>query len=85
MIALLIGIIVLIGVMGATVKQRPFPKWPEIFIRDSLSTVQGMLYKPTNATTDFLSKLTHFYNIYQENKALKANLDRNLPGEFGCK
>lgn len=76
MLTLLIGIIVLIGVMGATLKQRPFPSWPEIFIRDSFSTVQGMLYKPTKGTTDFLSNLTHFYNIYLENKALKANLDQ---------
>lgn len=76
MIIIIIGVIVLIGIMGATMKERPFPSWPEIFIRDSLSTVQGMLYKPTQGMTDFLSKLAHFYNIYNENKALKANLDR---------
>lgn len=76
MIIIIIGIILLIGIMGATMKERPFPSWPEIFIRDSLSTVQGMLYKPTQGTTEILTKLTHFYNIYNENKALKANLDR---------
>jgi rod shape-determining protein MreC len=76
LIALLISLIVLIAVMGATVKQRPFPSWPERFVHDSVSFVQGVFYKPTAAVAGFFDNVKHIYRVYEENKALKANLDQ---------
>ncbi|GEN33038.1 MULTISPECIES: rod shape-determining protein MreC [Aneurinibacillus] len=77
LIAILIGLIVLIAVMGATLKERPVPTWPERFAKDSVSFVQGILYKPTVMVSGFFDNIKHIYNIYEENKALKSQLDQH--------
>jgi rod shape-determining protein MreC len=81
LIALLVGLILLIIVMGATVKERPFPTLPERFTRDSVSFMQGVFYRPTNAVAGFIDNIKHIYRVYDENKQLKANLDQSAKVE----
>ncbi|AMA72123.1 MULTISPECIES: rod shape-determining protein MreC [Aneurinibacillus] len=83
LIAILMGLIVLIVVMGATLKERPFPTWPERLVKDSVSFVQGLFYKPTMLVSGFFQDVRDIYNVYEENKALKAELDKHakLKGE----
>jgi rod shape-determining protein MreC len=76
LIAILIGLIVLIAVMGATLKERPFPTWPERIVKDSVSFVQGFFYKPTMMVSGVFDNVKHIYNVYEENKTLKANQDK---------
>lgn len=85
LIAILIGLIVLIAVMGATLKERPVPTWPERFAKDSVSFVQGLLYKPTAMVSGFFDNITHIYNVYEENKALKAQIDQHAQLEAEVK
>ncbi len=61
--------------MGATVKERPFPTLPERFARDTVSFMQGVFYKPTNAAAQFFGNIKQMYHIYEENRQLKAELD----------
>lgn len=77
LIAILIGLIVLIAVMGATLKERPVPTWPERFAKDSVSFVQGIFYKPTAMLSGFFDNIKHIYNVYDENKVLKSQLDQH--------
>ncbi|MFT9849868.1 rod shape-determining protein MreC [Aneurinibacillus sp. REN35] len=77
LIAILIGLIVLIAVMGATLKERPVPTWPERFAKDSVSFVQGILYKPAAMVSGFFDNIKHIYYVYDENKVLKSQLDQH--------
>lgn len=76
LIAILIGLIVLIVVMGATIKERPFATWPERALRDTASFVQGLFYKPTLMVSGAADGVRHIFNVYEENKQLKANQDQ---------
>lgn len=76
LLALLTSLIVLITMMGITLKERPFPTWPERFVQDSFSFIQGLVYKPAFAVAGFFENIEAFYMIFEENKALKKNLEQ---------
>ncbi|WCN38561.1 rod shape-determining protein MreC [Aneurinibacillus uraniidurans] len=73
LIAILIGLIVLIVIMGATIKERPFATWPERVLRDTSSFVQGIFYKPALMVSGAAGGVRHIFNVYEENKQLKAD------------
>jgi rod shape-determining protein MreC len=76
LLALLLSIIVLVTIMGITRKERPNPTWPERFVRDSFAFVQQLVYKPAYAAAGFFENIHDMYNIYEENKVLKKNLEQ---------
>ncbi|RKD23897.1 rod shape-determining protein MreC [Ammoniphilus oxalaticus] len=76
LLALLLSLIVLVTMMGITVKDRPFPTWPERVIRDSFAFVEGLVYKPATAVAAFFESFQEIYHVYEENKALKQNLQQ---------
>lgn len=73
---LLVSLIVLVTTMGITLKDRPLPTWPERFVRDSLAFVQNLIYKPAFAVAGFFESIGDIYVVYEENKALKQNLQQ---------
>jgi rod shape-determining protein MreC len=76
LIAMLLSLIVLVTIMGITLKDRPFPTWPERFIRDSFSIIQQVLYKPAYAVAGFFEDIQEMNLIYEENRVLKQNLEQ---------
>ncbi len=76
LLALLISLIALVTMMGITLKDRPIPTWPERFVRDSFSFIQEIVYKPAFAVAGFFESIHDIYNVYEENKALKQNLQQ---------
>lgn len=76
LLALLLSLIVLVIIMGITLKERPVPSWPERFVRDSFSFVQQLVYKPAFAVAGFFRNINDMYQIYDENKELKKNLEQ---------
>ena len=76
LLALLLSLILLVIIMGITVKDRPFPTWPERFIRDSFSLVQGVVYKPAYAVAGFFENIKHMYSAFEENKDLKQKMEQ---------
>ncbi|HJV44308.1 MAG TPA: rod shape-determining protein MreC [Bacillota bacterium] len=76
LLALLLSLIVLVIIMGITLKERPIPSMPERFIRDSFSFVQQIVYKPAFAVAGFFRNMNDMYQIYEENKELKKNLQQ---------
>lgn len=76
LLALLISLIALVTMMGITLKDRPYPTWPERFVRDSFSFIQEIVYKPAFAVAGFFESIHDIYNVYEENKALKQNLQQ---------
>lgn len=76
LIIVLVGLVFLISVVGFTSRERANLTWPEMFFKDTFSVVQGLFYRPAQAFSHFLQEVGSAYNVYQENRALKASLDQ---------
>ncbi|WNC16706.1 rod shape-determining protein MreC [Brevibacillus brevis] len=76
LIIVLVGLVLLISVVGFTSRDRVSLTWPEMFFKDTFSMVQGFFYRPAQAVSGFFQEVDDAYNVYEENKALKANLDQ---------
>lgn len=76
LIIILVGLVLLISVVGFTSRERDSLTWPEMFFKDTFSMVQGLFYRPAQAVSGFFQEVEDAYSVYEENKALKANLDQ---------
>ncbi|MFD2369876.1 rod shape-determining protein MreC [Brevibacillus sp. GCM10020057] len=76
LIIVLVGLVLLISVVGFTSRERVRLTWPEMFFKDTFSVVQGFFYRPAQAVSGFFQEVNDAYNVYEENKALKAGLDQ---------
>jgi len=76
LLALLVSLIVLVTIVGMTVKDRPIPTWPERIIRDTFAFTEGLIYKPAVAIAGFFESIQDIYQVFEENKALKQNLQQ---------
>ncbi|RAP28891.1 hypothetical protein C2W64_04477 [Brevibacillus laterosporus] len=76
LIIVLIGLVVLLVVMGYTAKDRMNLTWPEKFMKDTTSVVQGFFYRPAQAVSQFVHNVQDAYHVYEENRVLKASLDQ---------
>ncbi|MFJ9497551.1 rod shape-determining protein MreC [Brevibacillus centrosporus] len=76
LIIVLVGLVLLISVVGFTSRERVKLTWPEMFFKDTFSVVQGFFYRPAQAVSGFFQEVDDAYNVYEENKALKAGLDQ---------
>lgn len=76
LITMLVGLVLLISVLGYTARDRDTLTWPEQFLRDSFSLLQGIFYRPTQAIVSFAEGVAAAYDVYQENRVLKASLDQ---------
>lgn len=66
--------IMIIALMGLTYGQREKLTWPEKLIKDSVSWVQGLIYKPARAVAGLFDEIQSLHTIYEENKVLKSTL-----------
>lgn len=75
LIILLVSIIILVALIGFSLKERKELSWPEQFIKDTTSWVQTAVSRPTHYVAGFFENLQDLQNTYTENKALKSRLD----------
>ncbi len=71
---LLIGLIFFIALMGLTLNKREPVTWPEKFVKDSISWMQGLIYRPARYIAGFFEDIHDLRVVYEENKALKRTL-----------
>jgi|SRR5690625_3403046 len=71
---LLIGIIILVVLIGYSLRDRDKLTIPEQFINDTVGWVQSIIYTPVNFFTDIFTSIDDIKNTYQENKILKEKL-----------
>jgi len=76
LIIVLVGLVMLITVIGFTSRERARLTWPEMFLKDTFSVVQGLFYRPAQAVSGFMRDLRSAYEVYEENRVLKASLDQ---------
>ena len=75
LIVLLVSIILLVALIGISLKERNSLSWPEQFIKDTVGVVERVLQKPANYVAGFFENVEDVKRTYEENKKLKAKLD----------
>ncbi|MDG4655368.1 rod shape-determining protein MreC [Ectobacillus antri] len=76
LIVLLVSIILLVTLIGISLKERQKLTWPEQFIKDAVGVVERVLNKPAQAVAGLFQDIEDLKRTYEENKVLKAKLDK---------
>lgn len=75
LIFLLVSIIILVALIGFSLREREELTLPEQFLKDMTGWVQNVVAKPQGYMTEFFGNVKDLQNTYTENKELKARLD----------
>ncbi|MCI0763592.1 rod shape-determining protein MreC [Bacillus sp. TL12] len=76
LIVLLVSIILLVALIGISLKERKSLTWPEQFVKDTVGVVERVFQKPANYVAGFFENVEDVKRTYEENKALKEKLDQ---------
>ncbi|MDF2854910.1 MAG: rod shape-determining protein MreC [Neobacillus sp.] len=76
LIILLVSIIVLVALIGFSLRERSKLTWPEQFVKDSAGWVQSLVSKPAHFVAGFFENLQDLQNTYEENKELKSRMEK---------
>lgn len=76
LIILLVSIIVLVALIGFSIREREKLTWPEQFIKDTSGWVQSLVSKPAHFVAGFFENLQDLQNTYEENKELKSRMEK---------
>ncbi|MDF2038787.1 rod shape-determining protein MreC [Cytobacillus oceanisediminis] len=75
LIILLVSIIILVALIGFSLKDRENLTWPEQFLKDTTGFIQNAVSSPVNYVAGFFENIEDLQNTYKENKDLKTRLD----------
>ncbi|RST76551.1 rod shape-determining protein MreC [Siminovitchia acidinfaciens] len=75
LIILLIAIIVLVSLIGFSLRERENISRPEQFVKDIVGFGQSLVAKPAHKFAAFFENINDLQNTYTENKKLKARLE----------
>ena len=75
LIILLVGIIILVALIGFSLREREELTWPEQFIKDTAGFVQIVFARPAHFIEEIVENAMDLIDTYEENKRLKAHLD----------
>jgi rod shape-determining protein MreC len=75
LIILLVSIIILVALIGFSLKEREELTWPEEFIKDTTGWVQTLVSRPAHYIAGFFENVEDLQNTYEENKELKSRLN----------
>jgi rod shape-determining protein MreC len=75
LIILLVSMIILVSLIGFSLKERKELTWPEQFVKDTTGWVQTLVSRPANYIAGFFGNVNDLQNTYVENKELRSRLD----------
>ncbi|WP_347549417.1 rod shape-determining protein MreC [Pseudalkalibacillus hwajinpoensis] len=75
LIVLLVSIIILVALIGTSMKERDALTMPEQFFKDSVGWLQSIFYKPANSVAGLFESIGDMKDMYEENKLLKSRLN----------
>lgn len=75
LIILLISIIILVSLIGFSLRDRENITRPEQFVKDVVGFGQSLISKPAQGIANFFGNVQDLQNTYTENKKLKARLE----------
>ncbi len=76
LIILLVSMIILVALIGFSIRDRKQLTWPEQFMKDTTGFVQNLVSRPANYVAGFFENLNDLQNTYNENKELKKRVDK---------
>ncbi|AGX05687.1 MULTISPECIES: rod shape-determining protein MreC [Bacillus] len=76
LIILLVSIIILVALIGFSLKEREKLSWAEQFVKDTASWAQTIVSRPASYVAGFFENVKDLQNTYEENKELKGRLDQ---------
>ncbi|WP_445490131.1 rod shape-determining protein MreC [Niallia sp. 03133] len=74
LIILLVSIIILVALIGFSIRSRDQLTWPEQFIKDTTGWVQTLVSRPAHYVAGFIDNVRDLQNTYEENKELKSKV-----------
>jgi rod shape-determining protein MreC len=75
LLLLLVSIIVLVALIGFSLRDREELTWPEQFLKDTSGFFVNIFNKPVAGVTGFFESISDLQNTYKENQRLKERLD----------
>ncbi|MFP7169595.1 rod shape-determining protein MreC [Terribacillus sp. 7520-G] len=75
MFLFLIAIIILVGLIGFSTRDRSSQTLPEQLISDTVGFVQNIFSKPAQFTSTVMTNIKDLKNTYEENQVLKSKVD----------
>jgi len=75
LIILLVSIIILVALIGFSLRDRDQLSWPEKFVKDTAGWVQSVVATPTQYVVGIVENIKDLQNTYEENKELKTHLE----------
>ncbi|WP_147532499.1 rod shape-determining protein MreC [Bacillus marasmi] len=76
LIILLVSMIILVALIGFSLREREELSWPEQFMKDTTGLVQSLVSRPVNYVAGFFENLNDLQDTYHENKELKKRVDQ---------
>src|SRR5690625_3322032 len=71
---ILIGIIILVALIGYSMRDQKNLTTPEQFIKDTVGWTQQIVYMPVNYVKDLIINIHELKDTYDENRILKEKL-----------
>lgn len=81
LLLLLVSIIVLVALIGYSLKDHKELSWPEQFVKDTTGWVQSIFHQPTQYIAGIFENIGDIKNTYEQNKQLKVHLDKYMSVE----
>ncbi|BBW95422.1 rod shape-determining protein MreC [Geobacillus icigianus] len=75
LVFLLVSIVILVMLIGFSLRSREQFTWPEQFVKDAVGFVQLLFGKPAQLVAGFLENVNDLRHTYEENELLKARLE----------
>ncbi|GAK03198.1 LOW QUALITY PROTEIN: rod shape-determining protein MreC [Geomicrobium sp. JCM 19037] len=75
LILLMVGIIVLVILVGLTMREREQATIPEQIVQDSVGAVQSVFQRPAYFVRGIYDDFIHILNVHEENERLKEHLN----------
>ncbi|EMT46336.1 rod shape-determining protein MreC [Anoxybacillus flavithermus] len=76
LIILLVSLMILVALIGFSLKDRSELTWMEKFVKDTVVFMQSIVHKPAQLVAGFFENVNDLRHTYEENKRLKAHLEQ---------
>ncbi|WP_423785011.1 rod shape-determining protein MreC [Halobacillus litoralis] len=70
----LVGFIVLVALIGFSIRDRDSLSTPEKFLHDSVGWMQTIFHKPVSLVDNTIENIQDMFGVYEQNEVLKARL-----------
>jgi len=78
LILLLAGVIILVALIGFSLKKDRNLSWPEEFVKDTTGFIQSVFYRPAQFVAGFFENVNDMLNTYEENEILRSQLNQYM-------